>query len=215
MWLVGSSIAAIITLGALVKSFKDIRTDGWEEFRDRWITPRRARRQRNEKLFESVGDLQKTCEALTETCGVIRSELMTNGGGSIKDTVNIIHRKVEHIQARVKHQDETSSIPTIEFDQGAGITFANCAFRELVNADLSELHHRNYLSRVHPDDRTRLIKELQEAVDNKMPIDSTVRFRIAQNQYVLVHLEALPDVRPGGDLMGYFGTASKVPIASE
>lgn len=200
-------IVLVLGLAGFIKALKEIRTEGWEPFREKWITPVKARRKRMDQLIGAVDGLKGTCESIS-------AELTTNGGKTLKDMVIDTHRKVEHIQARVKVQDETSKIPTFELDEKANLTFANCAFRELVNADLSELDHRKYCSRVHPDDRARFLREIGESISNLMPLDSTVRFRLDQHNFALVHMVALPDVRPGGDLMGYFGTAAQIQIVS-
>lgn len=206
--IIGGIIACVLGLSALVSAIKTIRTDGWKAFKDRWIMPRQARRKKIDELVDKF-------DAMGSKIDRIDAELRTNGGSSVKDMVCRIDCKVEHIQARVRHQDETSDRPIFELDQRGHLTFANCAFRELVNADEQDLTHRSYVSRIHVDDRTRFIRELAEAIENKMPIDSTVKFRQDDRSFVSVRLLANPDVRPGGELMGFFGTASRTETVTK
>jgi PAS domain S-box-containing protein len=170
---------------------------------EKWITPRQTRRRKMDELASTFATFGGKLDE-------VAAQLRTNGGSSVKDMVMRIDSKVENIQARVRYQDETSPIAIFELDGNGSMTFANCTFRELVNSEEQDLSHRNYLSRVHPDDRTRLIRELQEAIDNKMPIDSTVRFRLDGRKFLHVRLLANSDVRPDGTLMGFFGTASTI-----
>ena len=202
-------VAFILGLAGLLKALKDIKTDGWQPFKEKvvaWFSWRRIRREQTDALMKSVGDIKVTLAG-------IKTELVTNGGSSLKDKVIGIEEKVGHIQARIKHQDETSETPIFELDARGRLTFANCSFRELVDADEDELSHRDYISRLQPDDKTRFIRELAEAIENNMPIDSTVRFRVHKDQFAAIRLLANPNVRSGGDLLGFFGTASRVETA--
>lgn len=196
-------VAIVLGLAGLIKAVKEIRAEGWTPFKEKWITPRLTRRRRLDTLIDSVGAMSLTLER-------VDAELRINGGSSLKDMVGRIDRKVERLQARVKHQDETAPIAIFELNAKAELTFANCSFRDMVNAEDRELMHRNYISRIHRNDKTRFIEELREAVDNKMPIDSTVQFRVDDTKFAPIRLCANPDVRPGGQLIGFFGTATKI-----
>lgn len=194
-------VALLVGLGALVKAIYEIRTKGWQPFKERWVLTWLARR----KLLESVKGFELTLAQ-------IAAELRTNGGSSLKDLIITIDRRVEHIQARVRHQDETSRIAIFELDSNGDLKFANGAFREMVNADEQELTYRKYISRVHQDDRTRLLREVHEAIENAMPLDSMVKFRFDEKSFISVRLQATPDVRSGGELIGFFGTAARTDL---
>ncbi len=204
-WYEGVIVAAGVVLGAagLIKAVRDIRQHGWTPFKERWVTPRKTRQRRIDALIDAVEGIRSTVDRVDQ-------ELRTNGGTSVKDMICGIETKVENIHARVKHQCETSALPIFELDEAANMRFANCAFRELVNADEIELYHRNYVARMPAEDRTRFLAEIRQAIDNKMPLDSVVRFRTGDTKLVSVRLQASPDVRPGGELKGFFGAASMV-----
>lgn len=200
----------VLGFAGLVKAIKEIRKDGWEPFRDRWIRPRQARQKKLDEVIEKIGSMDTKFGSMDTKIDEINRQFMTNGGSSLRDMVGSIDQKVEHLGARAKHQDETSSRAIFELNERGGLEVVNCAFRELVDADEKELLHRDYLSRIHPDDRTRLIHELSEAIDNKMPIDTTVRFRLSDKSFSTVRLLANPYVRSGGELRRFFGTAEAV-----
>jgi PAS domain-containing protein len=201
--LLGGGFSLLILIAAVIKAVKDIRTEGWQPFKEKWINPRKTRRKKIDELIEKFGAMDTKIDR-------IDCELRTNGGSSVKDMVCRIDTKVEHIQARVRHQDETNEKPIFELDARGHLTFANCAFRELVDAEEADLAHRSYVSRVHADDRTRFLHELEEAIENKMPIDSTFKIRYDDSGFVAIRIMASPDVRSGGELIGFFGTASKL-----
>lgn len=216
--LFGYELTAIeLTVGAagllygiakVFQAIRDIRTLGWQPFKDRWISPRQARNKKLDELIGSVGDIVQKVDR-------IDCELRTNGGSSVKDMVCRIDTKVEHIQARVRHQDETNERAIFELDENGHLTFANCAFRELVDAEENELLHFDFVSRIHPEDRSRFIREIGESIANKMPLDTNVRFRVTNIHNTIdgglraVQLSAKPDVRSGGQLVRFFGTACK------
>lgn len=196
---IGLIVGFLITLAAAIKAIKEIATNGWKPTNDKFVGW--WKRRKSDRVL--LNDMQST---LNE----IRGELRTNGGSSVKDAIMRIDGKMEYVQARLKNQDETAEHPIFDLDASGDMTITNCAFRELVNADDQELLYRKYVSRVHPDDKSRLLQDIQQAIDNAMPLDTNVRFRTSINAYVGIRLFANPDVRSGGKLMGFFGTASKL-----
>lgn len=192
-----AGLTAAAVLAGSLKAGKDIYKLGWAPAVAKWRFFRAARRQRA-NIIASVDDMKK----------IIERELTVNGGGSMKDMVTRIDRKVENIQARERHRDETSPVAIFELRATGGMMFVNLAFRDLVNADESDLLYREYISHLHPDDKTRFLNDLYEAIENKMTLDSTVRFRCDGNTFKSVRMLARADVRPDGELMGFFGTAT-------
>lgn len=208
----GGIIALIIGAGALVKSVKEIRKDGWEPFRDRWITPRQARLARQEQLVHKFESLAGVCESQGAMIGEILKEVKPNGGESLKDRIINIDSKLENVVARSRHQDDTSEVPTFQLDDEGQMTYTNAAFRELVDAEDAQLHHSNYLSLIDVEQRSRFIRELEEAIKFKMPIDAIVTFKRTGPGTKTVRIQASPDVRHGGILKGFFCTASEAVI---
>lgn len=193
----------LVFFATLLKALKDIRELGWRPFVKKWFLPWRDRRRKIDEVINKV-------DSINEKVTRIDSELKVNGGASVKDMICRIADRVEDVGARVRNQDESSPAALFELSNTGGMRFANCSFRELVNADESELMHRDYVSRIQAGDRSRYLQELSESVHNMMPLDSTVHFRVDSRDFVCVRLLATPDVRPGGALKGFFGMATKV-----
>lgn len=203
-----SIVAAVLGLGALVKAIKEIRKDGWEPFRDRWLRPRQARQK---KLDELIGKFDEHNTTVNRRLDEIGKELRTNGGDSLRDHVVQIGNVVQKIQARIDHQDETSNQPIFHLTAAGAMCFTNEAFRELVDAEDKDLIHQNYLSRIPSSDRRSLDNEISDAIAKKMPFDATVRFNLnGSGGAVLVRLRARPNVLSGGELRGFIGTAQMV-----
>lgn len=201
-WLVGGFMAAVVTIGGLATAIKAIRGEIWNPFNKGFLAPRKARRLKLAAVadtFDSVVASQKRIEA----------ELSTNGGKSLKDTVNRIDRKTEHLQARARHQDNRSSKPIFELDAGGGLTFANAALCQMLGLEEEDLMFRNWISRVVADQRQGILREIKDAVENKMPLDTVIRFN-GKGGIVTMHFTAQPYVRLGGELVGFFGTADRI-----
>ena len=203
-------ISAIILLGTLVKAVKDIRTDGWQPFRERWINPWRTRRKARENLVIEMGTLRKSCDSMGAAIGEILKEVRPDGGSSLKDRVMGIDDKLENVIAERRHQTETSDTAIFKLDATGQMFYTNAAFRELVNAEDDQLNHNNYLSLMEDDDRRRFIRSRDEAIQFKMPLDAIVKFKLHGPHFISIRLQASPDVRHEGVLKGFFGTASKI-----
>jgi|GEM_PF-5829719 len=192
-------------LAAIAGAIKAIRGEIWAPLKSWLLVPRQERRKKLDAVIAGF-------DAFNDSLRRIESEVMTNGGGSLKDTVLRIDRKTEHIQARIRHQDETSQLAIFEMDADGHITFANGALCDLVSADQAQLLHRNWLVKVHEDERRRVQNELDAAIDNRYPLDVTAHFRVAANQVIQLRLKASPHVRSNGELVGFFGTAARADV---
>lgn len=199
-YLAAGAVAATLGIGAIATAIKAIRGEIWSPLDEKVLQPRRERRKKIDGVFASIDTLLATTQR-------IEAELKVNGGHSLKDAVNRIERRTEHISARIRHLDETSPTAIFEMDAAGHWTFANAALCELVNADESDLLFRNWLARIRTADRQRIIAELDSAITNKFPFETTTEFCDDDKQCVRVRLKATPHVLSGGELRGFFGTA--------
>lgn len=200
---IGAVAATVVLVGAVISAVKTIYKDGWGEFKRRWITPRKSRREMLEKVIARVESIDTKVERVDR-------ELRTNGGSSLKDVVVMIDERTQKIQARIDHQDETNKRPMFHLDAAGKMCFVNAAFRELVDAEEHDLFHQNYLARIVPESRQLLDSEIREAIAKRMPFDVAVGFRVRGSSVIQIRLTGYPNVRSGSNLMGFFGTAELV-----
>lgn len=194
-------VALILTTAAIVKAVKEIRKDGWEPFKERWISPRRARRERQESLLAKV-------ELMSGQITEVLKEVKPNGGESLKDRIINIDSKVENLVARNRHHDDTNDVATFHLDHDGNMIYSNTALRDLLDVEEGQLRHSNFLALIEAGQRPTFIREIEEAVKFKMPIDTIVNFKQQGPKFMAIRLQASPDVRHGGILKGFFGTAS-------
>src|SRR5690606_8224681 len=89
-YLIAGAFAMLIAIGAIATAIKAIRGEIWSPFREAIVKPHRERRKKIDEVFERV-------EELVNTTNRIEAEVKPNGGHSLKDTVNRIERRTEHI----------------------------------------------------------------------------------------------------------------------
>lgn len=200
-----------------ISSIKTIKQEGWAAIRALFITPRRAAAEDRRAMKESIDAVTQSCAGLTADFAELRAqnseilhEVKPNGGKSLRDEVATIGEKVEDTSAWVHHTKETSDTPIFVLDAKGNLTFANCAFRELVYAEESELKYKGYLSRVAINDRKVLESEIDDAIRNKTGFDvPRMHFKREGPNYAPIRLQATPNVGHGGVLKNFWGTASK------
>lgn len=192
-------VTALGVIGGGLKSIHSIRRHGWQPFK-RKLLWWKANREARAKL---AGDVKELIGATNR----IEAELHTNGGSSLKDFVTSIHSKVEHIQARQRYDDEMSEYASFELDQNGKMIAANAAFCELLDVDEKMLFHRSWWSRVRSGERSLLIRDLLEAIQFMMPLETLLTFNRDDGTTVSLRVKLKPIIRSGGVLTGFFGRA--------
>lgn len=200
-WLLSKIAAGLSSINTIRKEVTGVK----DLFVTLFITRRQQATKERKELREAVA-------TVTEQNVKILAELNPNGGKSLRDDVTKLGEKVEDIASWNHYQKETDNTPIFFLDADGKMTFANSAFRDLVDADESDLMHRKYLSRIEPTDQVRLTQTIDFATLNKIPFETTVRFKNGGPGYIDVHLAARADVMHGGTLKRFFGTAAKVTV---
>ena len=198
-------------IAKVFQAVKDIRTLGWQPFKEHWIAPRQARTKKLDKLIGTVDDLVGKVDGVEQKVDRIDCELKTNGGSTLKDVVNSTADTVQKIQARIDNKDEYDPQPIFHLEANGEMCLANLAFRQLLDAEEQDLFRSNYLSRVASlAERQTLEDEIAKAIAKRIPFDVTVTFRLSAGRSTTVRLLASPNVLSGKELRGFIGTAKEV-----
>lgn len=190
-WALVGAATLLILLGSIAGALKSVRGEFWTPLKNKIWKPRLDRQQRLADLFANVDEIKTSVNSQT-------------------DVLNSVHRKVENMQGWQWHQDETSEAASFQMDPDAKMTYANRKLCEFLDVDKTDLLKMNWLSRVHGIDQERIRKEFQLAIENKMPVDSIVKFRVPGTVAAEFRVTALPHVRSGGELLGFFGKIEQV-----
>jgi hypothetical protein len=199
----GTAIAVLSGLAILIKASIDIYKLGWTAFREKWITPRATRKR-------MLADIKTMCDGFGTTLDRIEAELKTNGGSSVKDVVNQIRRQVTHIEGWQRYQDEASGNASFKLSPDGYLIYASSAFCELLNADEKDLKYMGWVSKARIGEKNVLLRDLKDAVANKMPLDTTCGFNVDGRGFAELRLKAIPSFA-GDELTGFFGKADIIP----
>lgn len=121
----------------------------------------------------------------------IKAEVQTNGGSSLKDGVNAIRDELAMVDARQRGVLSRASGATFETDSLFNWTDANLAMERLTGVGFARLERLRWISRIHDDDRARVMEEISYAVKDKRAATTSFRF-ITDAGDTNVHLEATP-----------------------
>lgn len=123
------------------------------------------------KLIVPINKLFSSNEELIKTVKQIESEVVTNGGKSIKDTVNGLKQTCENIEKRQRVIDQRtraslhySDAGLFETDKTGKLTWTNEAFYKITGQTQTDVEGYDWLSFIHEDEREQVIKEFSSCL---------------------------------------------------
>jgi PAS domain-containing protein len=124
------------------------------------------------KLIVPVNKLFFSNEELIKTIQQIKLEVVTNGGKSIKDTVNGLKKTCENIEKRQRVIDQRTRASLhyldaglFETDKTGKLTWTNEAFYKITGQTQTDMEGYDWLSFIHEEDRDRVIQEFLSCLD--------------------------------------------------
>lgn len=130
--------------------------------------------------------------SIVDDVALIKAEVLTNGGKSLKDKVVAIGDAMSVMEARQRGLISTLARATFETDANFNWTEGNMAVERLTGYGFAHLARRQWKSFVHEDDRPAVMDEIAHAVKDKRAATISFRFVNPQNEEVPVRLEAKP-----------------------
>lgn len=117
----------------------------------------------------------KTISDASQIHEIIRTELCTEDGWSLKDCLGRIEKKM-FVQDN-KHRAMLSLLerPVWEADEFGMFVWVNRAFVRILGRDIADLKDNGWISTVHADDRDRISDEWQDAVTQNRTFSSKYR----------------------------------------
>ena len=142
----------------------------------------------------------------------IYSEVMPNGGGSIKDQVVAINKSIGLSTARLRVQSEMDVRPTFETDENGDCRWVNRAYCRTFGYSPEELLEQGWKNIVYPDDLPSVAKSWQSAVDDAREYHGTYRVISQTGTVSHVYVQAHPLLSPNRELLGYLGFLTVTPV---
>ena len=135
----------------------------------------------------------------------IFAETKSNGGKSLKDSVNRVESLVINLASLVEAFHQLSDKPMFRADEEGNFTWMNSAFMQLTGRNSEELKNKGWISSIYEDDRERVSREWESAVEDQRTFYS--EFKVI-NSYTEeeknVRAKAFPLVNTA--FLGYLGT---------
>lgn len=157
----------------------------WSAF----IKPRWLKMKRNAQLLEKI-----------------YSELVSNGGKSLRDTVDRIERGQTIQQSFIRHILSDSINGAFEANNAGEYIWANAIYVDLSGRPLANLLGNDWINGVHPDDQNRVFEEWMEAVTQKREFNITYRLVCEEGQITKVKGKAVPIRDANNKVLGFVGS---------
>lgn len=123
------------------------------------------------KMIVPINKIFASHEKLINTVQQIKSEVVTNGGKSIKDTVNGLKKTCENIEKRQRVIDQRTRASLhyldaglFETDKTGKLTWTNEAFYKITGQTQTDMEGYDWLSFIHEDEREQVIKEFSSCL---------------------------------------------------
>ena len=124
------------------------------------------------KMVVPINKMFKANEELAVAVEQIKSEIVTNGGKSIKDTVNGLKDTCGNIEKRQRVIDQRTRASLhyldaglFETDKTGKLIWTNEAFYKITGQTQSDMEGYDWLSFIHEEDRKRIIQEFLSCLD--------------------------------------------------
>lgn len=112
-------------------------------------------------------------QAVVESIELIKKEVTTNGGSSIKDAVSSLKKTCERIELRQKIIEERSKLSLhyhnealFEVDKNGNLLWTNEKFYQITGENQTDLQGLNWINYVQEEDREKFEKELKNCLSS-------------------------------------------------
>lgn len=159
------------------------------------------------KVIKPVLKVVNSHDSVVKSIDFIRKELTTNGGNSLKDTVNDLKKICGRIETRqrVIEQRTKAALHYIdnilfETDSGGRITWANANFCKFFNSH-EMLEGYDWLNFINEEDREELLQEFMSCLDMNRKFSRTTTTCDGKEIRMLGYPYKITDVEQGGFLV--------------
>lgn len=159
------------------------------------------------EVLTSVGTLVALMLAFgNRKLKAILAETKTNGGSTLKDQMDRIEASVTNLALFIEASQHLTQKPLFKADEHGKFIWVNTAMARLVGGGLEDLRDLGWVSFIHPDDMSRVVREWSESVRDHRKFET--EFKV-QNVYTLettkVRGRAFPIMKENTNL-GFLGT---------
>ena len=126
-----------------------------------------------------------------------------------------VEQALRESEARFRRIADSAPVPMWVTRLDGSRDFVNDAYVALMGTSREEARTLNWLERIHPDDRPRVIAESRAGEASHESYTVEARFRTGEGEYRWMRAVSRPRVSEGGTVVGYNGVAIDVTMAKE
>lgn len=142
-------------------------------------------------VFVPAVSFVRMLSTIGDDVAAIKAEVMTNGGGSLKDEVKSTNQMMARLEARQRGLIAALPRATFETDEEFNWIESNHAMERLTGVGWQQLSWRGWKTLIHEDDRVNVMNEINHAVKDKRGLSLTFQMETDQGAFD-VRLEAMP-----------------------
>lgn len=144
--------------------------------------------------------------------GVVRGVLML-----VEDITEkrIAGRALSESEARFRRIADSAPVPMWVTRLDHSRDFVNDAYVELMGVSREASRSHNWVERIHPDDRQRMMDETRAGEESGSTFTIDARFRLASGDYRWMRAVTQPRRDSDGEPVGYIGIAVDVTVTKE
>ena len=162
--------------------------------------------------FQRFSEMSALFEGLVADIGLIKQTLEPNGGKSLVDIVRRTELSVKQLALRQRMVMSAISMPVFEVDKYGALTDANRAFLAMLDTSREGVLGNEWINLVHLEDRDRVLKLWNLAVQDKRTFLHVFRYRTRDGVVVNASVEAHPVRDDAGTVVGWFGTVEPLHL---
>lgn len=130
--------------------------------------------------------------SLIDDVAAIKKEVQSNSGQSLKDLCVATSDSMAIVEARQRGLMATMASAMFEADAHFNWTDGNMSVERLTGYGFPHLAHRRWISGIHDDDRSDVMREIEFAVADQRTVSISFRFVSSAGAVIPVRLEAMP-----------------------
>lgn len=155
------------------------------------------------KMIKRMKDIWTVSDRLKKL-DEIHTQLMTNGGSTLRDSIDRIEKKVAFNTEYVRQIDRSPSRGVFHTNAAGDYEWVNRAYQNIVDKDSIDLTDQGWITCVAPEDRSRVVTEWESAIEDERDFELDYNLINSTGDRILVHCSAKA-VKNDNKLFGYIG----------
>ena len=127
----------------------------------------------------------------------------------------VSERALKESEARFRRIADSAPVPMWVTRRDRTRDFVNQAYVEMMGVSEKEARQVNWMARIHPDDKSRIIAATLAGEASGGSFTTEARFELRPGAWRWMSAVSQPRHGPDGEIVGYIGTATDITVAKE